>query len=220
VFRGWYDFGGGSIADMGHYSLFPLFLTFGIDKPALSADAYGTTTAMAENNVCRGVVNNVAFPLSCMIRFEMPATRELGAFDLYWWDGGMRPFTPEELLSERKSFEREGMMFVGDRGKILAGFRGENPRLIPESRMAGISDKEPESSEPDTNEAWIQAFRSNSEARGSFLLAGPVSETILLGTVSLRAGKRVEYDSESMTITNAPEANQFLTREYRPGWEI
>ena len=113
-----------------------------------------------------------------------------------------------------------GMMFVGDRGKILAGFRGENPRLIPESRMAGISDKEPESSEPDTNEAWIQAFRSNSEARGSFLLAGPVSETILLGTVSLRAGKRVEYDSESMTITNAPEANQFLTREYRPGWEI
>lgn len=220
VFRGWYDFGGGSIADMGHYSLFPLFLTFGIDKPALSADAFGTTTAVAENHVCRGVVNNVAFPLSCMIRFEMPATRELGAFDLYWWDGGMRPFTPEELLSDGKSFDREGMMFVGDRGKILAGFRGENPRLIPESRMAGISDKEPEITEPDTNEAWIQAFRSNTEARGSFLLAGPVTETILLGTVSLRAGKRVEYDSKNMSITNVPEANKFLTREYRPGWEL
>jgi len=220
VFRGWYDFGGGSIADMGHYSLFPLFLKFGIDKPALSADAYGTTTCTVDNHVSKGVVNDVAFPLSCMIRFQMPATKEFGPFDLYWWDGGMKPLTPDEVLADGKSLSREGIMFVGDKGKILADFRGESPRLIPESKMAGLSDKEPEVTEPSTNEEWIQAFRNNTEARGSFLLAGPVTETILLGAVSLRAKKRVEYDSASMKITNVPEANQFLTREYRPGWEI
>jgi hypothetical protein len=220
VFRGWYDFGGGSIADMGHYSLFPLFLTFGIDKPALSADAYGTTTCTIDNHVSKGVMNNVAFPLSCMIRFQFPATKEFGPFDLYWWDGGMKPLTPDEVVADGKSLTREGMMFVGDKGKIIADFRGENPRLVPESKMAGVTDKEPEDKGPSTNEAWIDAFRNNKQTPGNFLLAGPVTETILLGAVSLRARKRVEYDSVNMKITNAPEADQFLTREYRPGWEI
>jgi len=55
VFRGWYDFGAGSIADMGHYSLFPLFLTLGINTPAFSAEAYGTTTCAFEGNVAVGV---------------------------------------------------------------------------------------------------------------------------------------------------------------------
>ena len=225
VFRGWYDFGGGSIADMGHYSLFPLFLNFGIDKPARSADAYGTTTCTLKNNVAVGVVNDVAFPLSCMIRFQFPATQFLGPFDLYWYDGGMRPLTPDEVIADGKSLTREGMMFVGDKGKILADFRGENPRLIPESKMAGISTEQPKESaaagqKTDGNNVWINAFKNKTQSPGSFLYAAPVTETILLGAVSLRARKRVEYDSVNMKITNAPEADKFLTREYRQGWEL
>ena len=122
--------------------------------------------------------------------------------------------------ADGKSLAREGMMFVGDKGKILADFRGENPRLIPDAKMTGITDKEAEETGPSTNEAWIDAYRNKTQTSGNFLLAGPVTETILLGAVSLRARKRVEYDSATMTITNAPEANKFLTREYRPGWEI
>jgi hypothetical protein len=220
VFRGWYDFGGGSIADMGHYSLFPLFLTFGIDKPAKSADAYGTTTCTLKNNVAVGVVNDVAFPLSCMIRFQFPATKEFGPFDLYWYDGGMKPLTPDEVIADGKSLPREGMMFVGDKGKILADFRGEDPKLIPESRMVGIETQQPEEIGLSGNDVWINAFRNKIQSPGSFLYAGPVTETILLGAVSLRARKRVEYDSVNMTISNVPEANKFLTREYRPGWEL
>jgi hypothetical protein len=135
VFRGWYDFGGGSIADMGHYSLFPLFLTFGIDKPAISAESYATTTCTLRDNVAVGVQNNVAFPLSCIVRFEMPAQKDLPPFDLIWYDGGIRPLVPDEMRASGKNFTREGMMFVGDKGKIVAGFRGENPQLIPESKM-------------------------------------------------------------------------------------
>jgi hypothetical protein len=203
---------------MGHYSLFPLFLNFGIDKPAVSAEAYGTTTCTLRNNVATGVVNDVAFPLSCIIRFKMPAQKEFGPFDLYWYDGGMKPIAPDEL--EGKALTAEGMMFVGDKGKILAEFRGENPRLIPESRMKDITPEKSEEKRVDSNEMWINAFREKTQSPGSFIYAGPVTETILLGAVALRARKKVDYDSLNMKITNIPEANKFLTREYRPGWEL
>jgi len=221
VFRGWYDFGGGSIADMGHYSLFPLFLTLGINTPARSAEAYGTTTcALQNNNVAVGVKNNVAFPLSCIIRFQFPAQQELPPFDLFWYDGGMKPPTPEELGAEGKSFTPEGMMFIGDKGKILAGFRGENPRLFPENKMKDIKPEARDENGQRGNSAWIEAFKNNTQSPGSFIYAGPVTETILLGAVALRAGKKVEYDTVNMKITNNKEADKYLTREYRKGWEL
>jgi hypothetical protein len=73
VFRGWYDFGGGSIADMGHYSLWPLFVEFGINTAPLSAQAYGTTTSITDVNVSRRENNNVAFPYSCIVKFAFPS---------------------------------------------------------------------------------------------------------------------------------------------------
>lgn len=221
VFRGWYDFGGGSIADMGHYSLFPLFLALGIEKPAISAEAYATTTCTLRDNVAVGVKNEAAFPLSCMIRFEFGAQSELSPFELYWYDGGMKPFLPDELRYTGKSLPREGMMFVGDKGKILAGFRGENPVLLPDSKMEYLKTVEENDNEGYRgDEIWINAFRNNTQTPGSFLLAGPVTETINLGAVALRAGARVEYDTSGMKIINIPEANKFLTREYRQGWEL
>ncbi len=215
VFRGWYDFGGGSIADMGHYSLWPMFLELGINTAPYSAEAYGTTTRIVENNVSRSVNNDVAFPYSCIIRFKFPKQEQLPAFDLYWYDGGMRPNAPDELGD--KSLPSEGMMFVGDKGKILGGFRNENPRLL------GVT----ENDQPGYKEtiiqgekAWIDAFKNNTQSPGSFLNAQAVTETILLGAVALRAKKRIQYDSQNMKITNLPEANKYLFREYRKGWEM
>jgi hypothetical protein len=220
VFRGWYDFGGGSIADMGHYSLFPLFLTLGINTPAISAESYSTTTCTLQNNVAVGVKNDVAFPLSCIIRFKFPAMAELSSFDLFWYDGGMKPATPPELSAEGLALEREGLMFVGDKGKIICGFMGEKPVLYINNKMTKIEEVIQEPSGQDKNDVWINAFKSNTQSPGSFLYAGPVTETILLGAVSLRAGKRVEYDPVNMKITNSPEANKYLVREYRKGWEL
>ena len=221
VFRGWYDFGGGSIADMGHYSLFPLFLAFGINAPAISAEAYATTTCTLRDNVAVGVNNDVAFPLSCIIRFQFSSQGEMPPFELFWYDGGMRPPVPDELRSAGKALTREGMMFVGDKGKIIAGFRGENPLMIPESKMNYIrKEEEADDDTPGGNDVWINAFRDKTQPPGSFLYAGPVTETINLGAVALRSGKRVEYDTENMKITNIPEADKYLTREYRKGWEL
>ena len=190
VFRGWYDFGGGSIADMGHYSLWPMFLTLGINTPAYSAEAFGTTTSAVDNNVSHRVQNDVAFPYSCIIRFKFPKQETLPAFDLFWYDGGMRPATPEELGNG--SLEPEGMMFVGDKGKILAGFRTENPRLLPETKWKTyLNGQEPPKEENiEGGPFWIDAFKNKKQSPGSFLYARPVTETILLGAVALQARKK------------------------------
>ena len=222
VFRGWYDFGGGSIADMGHYSLFPLFRTLGIETPPTSAEAYGTTTKTIVNQVSQAVNNDVAFPYSCMIRFKFPKQKNLPAFDLFWYDGGMKPFPPEELEVDNKSIPGEGMMFVGDKGKILGSFHGENPQIIPEKKMRSYAgEKEvPEEGRSRRSNTWVSSIKNNEESPGSFLYADCVTETINLGAVALRAGRKVDYDTKSMTITNFQRANKYITRQYRKGWEL
>jgi hypothetical protein len=220
VFRGWYDFGAGSIADMGHYSLFPLFLALGINSPAVSAESYATTTCTLRNNVAVGVRNDVAFPLSCSIRFKFQETPNLPAFDLFWYDGGMKPVTPDEVSSEGSSLEGEGLMFVGEKGIIIGQFRGETPVLYTGGKRAVTEEAIPQPEEQETRDVWINAMKNNTQSPGSFLYAGPVTETILLGAVALRAGRRVEFDSGNMKITNYPEADKYLTREYRKGWEL
>lgn len=221
-FRGWYDFGGGSIADMGHYSFFPLFLAFGIDTPPVSAKAYGTTHRYVDGNTYKWVENNVSFPLSSLIQIEFPKQKNLPAFDLLWYDGGMKPFIPDELREDKLDMPEEGMMFVGDKGKILAGFRCENPRIIPARLMKAYQgEKELPARERESRpETWVTAIKEGKESPGSFKYAGTVTETINLGAIALRAGKKVEYDSGSMKITNDESANKYLTREYRKGWEL
>jgi len=172
--------------------------------------------------VSQPVNNNVAFPYSCMIRFKFPKQRDLPPFDLFWYDGGMKPFPPEELMVDNKSLPQEGMMFVGDKGKILAGFRGERPQIIPEKKMrayAGQKEVQEEGQRRRSN-TWVSSIKNKKESPGSFLLAGPVTETINLAAVALRAGRKVDYDAASMRITNLQEANKYLTREYRRGWEL
>ena len=222
VFRGWYDFGGGSIADMGHYSLFPLFRTLGINTAPTSAKAYGTVYRTTVNNVCRPLNNDAAFPYSCMYKFQFPQQEELGPFDLYWYDGGMKPFAPEELEADGEDVASEGLMFVGDQGKILAGFQGDNPRIIPKRKMRAYpGTKNWEKTKPERrSDTWAKAITTGEESPGSFRYAGPVTDMINLGAVALRAGKKILFDSTSMKITNDEEANKLLYRDYREGWEL
>jgi hypothetical protein len=162
-FRGWYDFGGGSIADMGHYSLFPLFLNLGIDSPPVAAKAYGTTHRYVEGNTYKWLEDNVAFPLSSLIQLEFPETELLPAFDLYWYDGGVKPFIPEELKEDKRDMPEEGMMFVGDTGKILASFHGRDPEIIPSRLMKAYQgEKEtPERERGPRSNTWAAAIQND-----------------------------------------------------------
>jgi hypothetical protein len=219
VFRGWYEFGGGSLADMGHYSLWPVFQQFDLDAP-VAVESRPSHLCTLNGKVATRIKNDYSFPAACTIRFRFAAKGNRPALDLFWHDGSMKPPTPEE--SGNAELEPEGMMFVGDKGKILAGFRGENPRVI--------SGQKPEAKPPETEgrrnrgEAlalWVAAAKGGKSTYGDFLLAGPISDAFNLGAVSLRlGGKRLLFDSTNAKITNLAEANKFLTREYRPGWEL
>jgi hypothetical protein len=163
-------------------------------------------------------------------------TGQRPALDIFWYDGGIKPPVPEELISENKELTEEGMLFIGDKGKILGGFHGENAQLIPEVKMASYRAAnhlaEPASREEGTRgrqdggrttreAAWIPAFKGGLASYGDFLLAGPISDAVNLASVSLRVGgRRLLWDSASAKITNTPEANKLLTREYRRGWEL
>ena len=226
VFRGWYDFGGGCMADMGHYSLWTVFNALELGAPTSVEPLFSHNCVFNDNTPSR-VKNDFSFPTSSIVRFKFPARGQRAAVDLIWYDGGMRPPTPEELDEDKKEFSLEGMMFVGDKGKILAGFHVDNPRLIPEKRMRGYKateaparrqQREPGWLSPGI-EQWIAACRGGKQSPGSFLNAGPLSEAANLYSVALRTRQRLLYDAASMTITNVPEANKYLYREYRKGWD-
>jgi hypothetical protein len=221
VFRGWYEFGGGPIADMGHYSLWPIFQHFDLDAP-YCVESTPSHVCTLQHNVAVRVKNDYSFPAACVIRFRFAAKNSRPPLDLFWYDGSMKPPTPEELLNENKELEPEGMLLVGDQGKILASFHGDNPRLLAHNAATSV----PTSSaprQPGSRRAasWIAAFKGGPPTCGDFKLAGPISDAFNLGAVSLRlGGRRLLFDAAAAKVTNVPEANPLLTREYRPGWEL
>jgi predicted dehydrogenase len=244
VFRGWYDFGGGSIADMGHYSLWPVFTAFNFPAP-VSVESTGSFNYEVRNMVSQRIRNDFSFPMASAVRFKIPAHDEWPDLDLYWYDGGMRPSSPRELDEDGRELGASGMMFVGDKGKILDG------RIIPESKMKAYPGTQPPApqarggggargqtaaqgqgqaqgrsrgqADPGGGGAladWIQACRGGPQSPGNFLNAIPLTEAVNLHAVALRAGRKLQYDPAAMTITNVADASKYLTREYRQGWEL
>jgi predicted dehydrogenase len=233
-FRGWYEFGGGSIADMGHYSLWPIFQMLDLDSP-ISVESTPSHLATVSDHICQPIKNDYSFPAACTIRMRFAPKGERAALDIFWYDGGIRPPVPDELVAENKEFPEEGMMFVGDKGKILGGFRSENAQLIPEAKMRAYRTAHNLPEPPPRqrrggrqggnpaarNAAWIKAFKGGPASYGDFLLAGPISDAFNLASISLQLdGRRIIWDSAAAKITNISSANKLLTREYRPGWEI
>jgi hypothetical protein len=222
LFRGWFEFGGGSLADMGHYSLWPIFQQFGLDAP-YCVESTPSHVCVLRNNVAVRVQNEHSFPAACVIRFRFAAKADRPALDLFWYDGSMKPRTPDELLRRDLDLAAEGMMLIGDRGMIIGGFHGDDPRLLVSDKIIPPAAASPPTSSRQSRGAgsWIAAFQGGPSTYGDFQLAGPISDAFNLGAVSLRmGGRRLLFDSADGRITNAPEANRLLTRDYRPGWEL
>ena len=225
VFRGWYDFGAGTFADMGHYSLWTVFNALELEAPTSIEPMLSHHCVFSENSA-RTPKNDYSFPEASIVRMRYPARGQRAPVDLIWYDGGMHPTTPDELDEDGKQFEREGMMFVGDKGKILAGFHVNEPRLIPERRMSGSRRPEPpargrrQAGETSSGmKEWMAAVRGGDKrTKGSFLNAWPISEAVNLWAVALRAGEKIVYDAQNMRITNNAGANKYLAREYRAGF--
>lgn len=218
VFRGWYDFGGGSMADMGHYSLWTVLKALELEAPTIVEPNLSHVCGIRDSTAFQ-VKNDFSFPMASSVRFKYPAKGSRSAIDLIWYDGGMRPPVPEELYEDNKELPAEGMMFVGDKGKILAGFHVDNPQLIPEKRMAGRTIQEVKEKDRSLGfRLFMDAIKAGGQCPGSFREAGPITEAVNLYAVALRAGRMLKYDAANRKITNVPDANKYLIREYRKGW--
>ncbi len=220
VFRGWYDFGTGALGDMGHYSFRQIFKILKLGSPTTVEAGRSQYWAISDFQWHK-CINRVSYPQASMIHWEFPARGEMPALSLYWYDGGLRPPSPKELEADGLGLEEEGLLFIGDNGKILADFQGNNPRLIPKTKMAAFKSPPQTLPRPASElDQWIRACRGGEASEANFERAYPFAETILLGTIALRVEKKLHWDTEKMEFVQAPEANQLLRRQYRPGWEL
>ncbi|MGB4785964.1 MAG: hypothetical protein WAQ77_14720, partial [Candidatus Acidiferrum sp.] len=134
---------------------------------------------------------------------------------------------PEELEENRpmkvaEEEEDEGLLFVGDRGKILCSFNGGSPKLIPESRMNSY--KQPPKTlprSPGNEREWLDACRgSKVKPGGNFEFSGLVTETLLLGNVASRTGQKLNWDRANLRVPNSEAAQKFVSPERRKDWEL
>jgi hypothetical protein len=227
-FRGWFDFGGGAMADAGIYIMMPIF--FGLNLPSpVSAVAYPDHTYVVHGTdalYSAPVQNNFSFPHACSYRFKLPAANGRPPINFFWYDGGMLPPQPLELEEDGKELNTiQGSLYVGDKGKIYNG------RLIPESKAKEYGQApEPEGRGRGTGQTstrrddpwdeWIKACKGGPKPDANFLNAVEVTDLHNLGTIALRTRSKVEFDPVAVRITNNEAANKYLTREYRKGWEL
>lgn len=222
-FRGWYDFGGGSMADMGYYSLWTVFNALQLTSPEEIEPHLSHFVAM-NGVVPHQVRNDFSFPMASTVRFKYPANGDRPPVDLCWYDGGMRPPIPEELVAINETLPAEGMMFVGEKGKILAGFNVQNPRLFSKKKEEVKTTSQPIDSYSHNNmvsalSLFADSCKNGKQYPGSIPDAEAITEAINLYAVALRTGQLLKYDAAARQITNVPDANKYLSRQYRTGWD-
>lgn len=210
--RGWWDFGTGALGDIGCHYFDPVFRALKLGAP-VSVEASSTR------------VNQETYPLGSMVTYHFPARGALPPVKLVWYDGGLRPPRPEQIV-DGDAMGDNGHLLIGEKGIIMTDWRrwwlypekleqayGEPPKVLPRS--------------PGHHQEWINACKGGPAAGSNFDWAGPLTETVLLGNVALRTQLReklttvkLAWDSAKFEFTNLPEANEHLRREYRAGWSI
>jgi predicted dehydrogenase len=215
--RGWWDFGTGALGDMGCHIIDHPVWGLNLGAPASVESRITLDGSVLVNNQ----PNFDSYPIAAIITYEFPARRNLPPVRMTWYDGGLMPPTPIEMTGGQR-LPDNGVLYVGSRGKMFHSSHGGMPQLLPGSlqELAQAVPKVMERS-PGHYEEWYQACRGGKRPVDNFDYAGPMTETVLLGVLSLRApGRRLEWDSENLQVKNAPELNQFVKTEYRKGWSL
>jgi len=212
--RGWVPFGVSAIGDMGAHLLDQPYWALGLGFP---------TSVVSTSTPWGGPAKSPAsYPLAMTTRYEFAARGSQPALTLQWYDGGLTPMINGEF--DLPTGDGGGGVFVGERGFLTYETYGDNPKVFPAS-LAAEADAIPKSLpriDVPHEVNWAKACKKQGEPSSPFEYAARLTEVMLLGIVALRAGqgRKILYDGASMAITNVPDANQYLTREYRTGWAV
>jgi predicted dehydrogenase len=214
--RGWRDFGTGAMGDMGCHI---------IDHPVWALEL-GAPTAIEATSTLDGSLieekpNFETFPIASTITYEFPARGKLPPVTMTWYEGGLMPPTPKEMAPGGR-LPGNGVLYVGSKGKMFHSSHGGMPELLPSGLMEEAK-KVPKTMPRSAGhyEEWIAACKGGPRPISNFDYAGPLTEIALAGVLALRApGKRLEWDSANLKVTNAPELDQYVHVEYRKGWTL
>jgi predicted dehydrogenase len=230
TWRGWTDFGVGALGDMGAHLIDQAYWSLGLTYPTsieATSSLWGTESVPPPAGSppgTRPASKPVSYPMASTVHYQFPAVGSRAAVKLNWYDGGLFPPRPDGLPDEVKLDSEGGGIFVGDKGILMHDTYGENPRLFPMSvAQAGAEVPQTLPRIAESHQMnWVRACKGETQASSPFEYGAALNETMVLGVAALRAGqgRKVLYDGEKMQFTNAPDANQFLTREYRAGWAL
>jgi predicted dehydrogenase len=217
--RGWWDFGTGALGDMGCHIIDHPVWALKLGAPtSVEATTSHDGTVLADNQL-----NFETFPVAAMVTYEFPAREngKLPAVTMTWYDGGLMPPTPKEMRNGQK-LPDNGVLYVGSKGKMFHSSHGGMPQLLPATleEQAALVPKSIARSIGHYEE-WYRSCKTGEQPVDNFSYAGPMTETVLLGVLSMRRpGMRLEWDAEKMQVTNASDLNQYVHTEYRKGWSL
>lgn len=205
--RDWQDFGSGSMGDNGCHLLDPLFTALDLTAPiSISANHSG--------------MNDQVWPAQETVTYTFPKTKYTeGDLTITWYDGGRRPNWKYKGVPSGRELPQPASLIVGTEGYLLVPHWG-TPKLYPEKDF--VDYELPDAGPAHHWHDWVDAcLEGNSGLSDNFAYAGPLTEAVQLGNVAVRFPDRaLNWDAENLKISNMPEANKFLTKTYRKGWEV
>ncbi len=240
IWRGWVDFGTGSLGDMGCHFIDVPFRALRLGYPV----SVETSVTQVYTGFFQQAFYNDSYPPSAKTHIQFPARENMGPVEMVWYDGGIKPRRPNELLPDEEMGEIDGgIIFEGTKGKLMAGLFGRNPTLLPTRLMKETSlpdSKYPfvEGGTEGHQQQWVKACKQGFGAYTSspFSIAGPLTETVLMGNLAVLSynyteknkngddvfpgRKKLLWDGEKMKVTNFEPANRFVKKEYHNGWKL
>ncbi len=204
--RGWWSFGTGALGDMACHNADTAFWALKLDYPiSVEAEASPPHPETA--------------PRWSILHYQFPARGGLPPVKLTWYDGGK---LPRAELFEGEPIPTNGSLLIGEKGKLFApDWHADKFVLLPKEKFADFKGPQPNiRRSPGHHKEWIMACKGGPPALSNFDYAAVLTETVLLGNLALRVGKKIEWDAVNMKATHCPEADQFIRNQYRAGWRL
>ena len=211
TWRPWWSFGCGGLGDIGCHTIDTAYWALGLGAPnRVEVD-------MTEK------ANPIHTPNGSIVTYKFPARGKQPAVDVKWIEGPRLPKAPKGYDWEIKG--NGGFIMVGEKGGISHdGMRPNSPRLYPKSRWESYrknaNERVPKTLKrvPGIHNDWVNGIRNSEMTVSDFSYSGPLTESIILGTLAIRTGKGLEWSSKDMKISGNQEAADLVNVEARKGW--